>query len=120
MKLHVLFLLSRFLKSIKYFILQLIKYVRGSLHLFLVHLLLILDTGVLILLVLRDKIVHVRLSFRELHLVHTFSCVPMQECFSSEHGRELFTNSLEHLLYSRGITQEGYGHLQTFWRNITN
>merc|ERR1712193_356779 len=37
--------------------------------------------GILVLLVLGNKIVHVRLCFGELHLVHTFSCVPVQKSF---------------------------------------
>ena len=39
----------------------------------------------LILLILRDQVVHVGLSFRELHLIHTFTRVPMQEGLTPEH-----------------------------------
>ena len=44
-----------------------------SLHLLFVHLLLVLSGGILVLLVLRDEIVHVGLGLSELHLVHTFA-----------------------------------------------
>jgi len=74
----------------------------------------------LILLILRDEIVHVGLGFGELHLIHTFSSVPMEESLSSEHGGELLTNSLEHLLDGGGVTEEGNGHLESLWWDIAN
>merc|ERR1719424_2314277 len=92
----------------------------GSLHLLLVHLLLIFGGGVLILLILGNEIVHVGLSLGELHLVHTLSSVPMEESLSSEHGSELLTNSLEHLLDGGGVTEEGNGHLESLWWDIAN
>merc|ERR1712127_713635 len=92
----------------------------GSLHLFLVHLLLILGGGILILLILRNEIVHVGLSLGELHLVHTFSSVPMEESLSSEHSGELFSDSLEHLLDGGGVTKEGNSHLESLWWDIAN
>merc|ERR1712178_395412 len=91
-----------------------------SLHLLLVHLLLILGGGVLILLILGNEIVHVGLSLGELHLIHTLSSVPMEESLSSEHGSELLTNSLEHLLDGGGVTKEGNGHLESLWWDIAN
>merc|ERR1719243_22281 len=91
-----------------------------SFHFFLVHLLLVFGGGVLVLLVLRDEIVHVGLGLGELHLVHTLSSVPMEESLSSEHGSELLTNSLEHLLDGGGVTKEGNGHLETLWWDIAN
>merc|ERR1711988_769249 len=94
--------------------------VKGSLHLLLVHLLLILGGGVLILLILGNEIVHVGLSLGELHLVHTLSSVPMEESLSSEHGGELLTNSLEHFLDGGGVTEEGNGHLESLWWDIAN
>merc|ERR1719396_29925 len=60
------------------------------LALLLVELALLLRRGILVLLVLRDQVVHVRLRLRELHLVHAFACVPMQECLAPEHCREVF------------------------------
>ena len=52
----------------------------------------------LILLIFRDKIVHVALCFCEFHLVHTLTSVPVKESLSSEHGGELFTDTFEELL----------------------
>jgi len=91
-----------------------------SLHLFLVHFLFVFDTSVLILLVLGNEIVHVGFGLSELHLVHTLSGVPMEESLSSEHGCELLTNSLEHLLDGGGVSEEGYGHLESLWWDIAN
>ena len=65
------------------------------------------DGSLLVLLVLRDKIVHVRLSLRELHLVHTLTSVPMQESLSSEHGSELITDTLEELLDGGRVANKG-------------
>ena len=72
------------------------------------------------MLVLGNEIVHVGLSLGELHLVHTLSGVPMEESLSSEHGSELLTNSLEHLLDGGGVTEEGNGHLESLWWDIAN
>jgi len=44
----------------------------------------------------------------------------MQESLSSEHSGELLSDSLEHLLDSGGVTDEGNGHLQTLGGDITN
>merc|ERR1712066_897710 len=44
----------------------------------------------------------------------------MEEGLSSEHGGELLTNSLEHLLDGGGVTEEGNGHLETLWWDIAN
>ena len=44
----------------------------------------------------------------------------MEESLSSEHGGELFSNSLEHLLDSGGVTKEGNGHLESLWWDIAN
>merc|ERR1711896_113248 len=92
----------------------------SSFHFFLVHFFLIFGGSILILLILRDEIVHVGFSFSELHLVHTFTGVPMEEGLSSEHGGELFTNSLEHLLDGGGVTEEGNSHLESLWWDIAN
>jgi len=66
--------------------------------------------GVLILLIFRDQIVHVRFGFSEFHFVHTFSSIPVEESFSSEHRGELFSNSFEHFLDGGGVSDEGNGH----------
>ena len=75
---------------------------------------------ILILLIFSDKIVHIRFSFCEFHLIHTFTCVPMKKCFSSEHGCELFTDSFKHFLNCCRVTDESNGHFKTFRWNITN
>jgi len=92
----------------------------GLLHLVLVHLFLVLGSGVLVLLVLGNEIVHVGLSLSELHLIHTFSGIPMEEGLSSEHSSELLANSLEHLLDGSRVSDEGGGHLETLGRDVTN
>jgi len=72
------------------------------------------------LLVLGDQIVHVGLGLSELHLVHTLTGVPVEEGLSSEHGGELLTNSLEHLLDGGGVTEEGNSHLESLWWDIAD
>jgi len=44
----------------------------------------------------------------------------MEESLSSEHGGELFSNSLEHLLDGGGVTEEGNSHLESLWWDIAN
>jgi len=87
---------------------------------FLVDFVLVFGGGFLVLLVFGNEVVHVRFSFSEFHLVHTFGGVPVKESLSSKHSSELFTNSLEHLLNGGGVTDEGNGHLQTSWWDITD
>merc|ERR1719378_1541026 len=80
----------------------------------------IIGGGILILLVLTDQVIHVPLCLGELHLVHSLSSVPVQECFTAEHGGELLTNSLEHILNGSGVPDERGGHLQSLWRDIAD
>ena len=87
---------------------------------FLVHFSFLFGSGVLVLLVFRNEVVHVRLGFSEFHLVHTLSCVPVEESLSSEHGCELFSNSLEHLLDGSWVSNEGWAHLESLWWNIAD
>jgi len=91
-----------------------------SLHFFLIHLLFVFSGGILVLLVLRDEIVHVGFGFGELHLVHTFTGVPVEEGLSSEHGGELLTDSLEHLLDGSGVSEESDSHLKSLWWDIAD
>ena len=91
-----------------------------SLHLFVFHLLLVFGGGVLVLLVLGNEIVHVGLSLSELHLVHTLTGVPVEEGLSSEHGGELLSDTLEHLLDGSGVSEEGDGHLESLGGDIAN
>merc|ERR1712151_846511 len=44
----------------------------------------------------------------------------MKEGLSSEHGGELLTNSLEHLLDGGGVTEESNGHLESLWWDIAD
>mmetsp|Transcript_2732 Transcript_2732/g.5821 ORF Transcript_2732/g.5821 Transcript_2732/m.5821 type:complete len:210 (-) Transcript_2732:674-1303(-) len=44
----------------------------------------------------------------------------MKERFTTEHSGELFTYTLEHFLYSGGVSNEGTRHLQSLWRDITH
>merc|ERR1719195_2412755 len=96
------------------------RHLTRSLHLLIVHLLLVLSGGILVLLVLRDEIVHVGLSLSELHLVHALTGVPMEESLAAEHSSELLTDTLEHLLDGGGVAEEGNSHLETLGRDIAN
>jgi hypothetical protein len=87
---------------------------------FFVHFVFFFSSSVLVLLVFRDQVVHVRFGFSELHFIHTFTSVPMQEGLSSEHSSELFSDSLEHFLDSSGVTNESNSHLKTLRRDIAN
>ncbi|OAY73788.1 hypothetical protein ACMD2_07758 [Ananas comosus] len=58
----------------------------------------LIGSGILVLLVLRDEIIHVALCLSELHLVHALTCVPVQEGLPPEHGRELLAHPPKHLL----------------------
>jgi len=91
-----------------------------SFHLLILHLLLVLGGGVLVLLVLGDEIVHVGLSLSEFHLIHTLTSVPMEESLSAEHGSELLTDTLEHLLDGSGVSEESDGHLESLWWDIAD
>jgi len=99
---------------------QLFKFFERSFHLLLVHFLFVLSGGILVLLVLGDEVIHVGLGFGEFHLVHALTGVPVEEGLAAEHGGELFTNTLEHLLDGSGVTEEGNGHLETLGGDITN
>ena len=66
------------------------------------------------------QIVHIGLCLSELHLVHAFTCVPMQESLAPEHGSELLRDPLEQLLDGGGVADEGGGHLQASGRDVTH
>ena len=44
----------------------------------------------------------------------------MQESLPSEHGSELFSNSLEQFLDGSWVSNEGGGHFETSWRDVAN
>merc|ERR1712048_401578 len=90
------------------------------LTLFFVELALLLRGGILVLLVLRHEIIHIRLCLCKLHLVHALSCVPVQEGFAPEHGREILCHAFEHLLNCRRISRESNSHLRSFRGNVTD
>jgi hypothetical protein len=92
----------------------------GLLFFLFVELSLVFSGGVLVLLILGDEVVHVGLSFGELHLVHTFTGVPVQEGLATEHGSELFRHSLEQLLDSGAVTDERGRHLETSWWDVAH
>ena len=96
------------------------RLLKCSFHFFFVHFFLIFSSGILILLIFGDEIIHVGFSFSEFHLVHALTGVPMEEGLSSEHSSELFTDSLEHLLDGGRVTKEGNGHLETLRWDITD
>merc|ERR1712039_400369 len=87
------------------------------LPLLIVELALLLGRRVLVLLVLRHKVVHVRFRLSELHLAHALTGVPMQERLAAEHCREIFGHALEHLLDCCRVPCESHCHLQAFRRN---
>merc|ERR1712216_749637 len=73
---------------------------------------LLLGRGVLVLLVLGDKAVHVRLGLGELHLIHALARVPMQEGLTAEHGSELLCDALHHFLHACRVADEADRHLE--------
>merc|ERR1719460_3332340 len=86
----------------------------------LVELTLLLGGGVLVLLVLRDEVVHVGLSLGELHLVHALASVPVKEGLAAEHASELLGNALPHLLNGGGVAKEAGGHLEALRRDVAH
>ncbi|KAF4522002.1 hypothetical protein B566_EDAN010851 [Ephemera danica] len=74
----------------------------------------------LILLVLRNQVVHITLGFSELHLIHALASVPMQERLATEHSCELLGNAFKDLLNGCGVADECSRHLETSGRNVTH
>merc|ERR1719517_151015 len=75
---------------------------------FLLILALLLCRRILVLLVLRDKVIHVGLRLGELHLVHALASVPVKESLAAEHGGKLLSDALHHLLHARRVAKEAY------------
>merc|ERR1711904_346080 len=86
----------------------------------LVELTFLLSGGILVLLVLRDQVVHVRFGLGELHLVHSLASVPVQEGLTAEHRGEVFCHTLEHLLDRRTIACKSDSHFQPLWWNVAD
>merc|ERR1719238_1037274 len=74
--------------------------------LLLIEFSLLLRSGILVLLVLGNEIVHVGFCLSEFHLIHTLTRVPMKESLAPEHGSEILGNALEHFLNRRRISSE--------------
>jgi len=81
---------------------------------------LFLSSCILILLIFTYKIVHIGFGFCEFHFVHSFTSVPMEESFSSEHCCKLLADSLEHLLNGSWVSNECDRHLKSFWWDIAD
>merc|ERR1711935_219528 len=88
--------------------------------LLLVELAFVLGGGILVLLVLRHKIIHVGLGLGELHLIHALTGVPMKEGLTTEHASELLRNTLPELLDGSRVTNEDGGHLQSLWWDVAH
>merc|ERR1712047_191800 len=99
------------------FLLIFLKSKKPNLRFFLFFIIfaLVFSSGVLVLLVFRNQIVHVRFSFSKFHLVHTFTSVPMEKRFPPEHSGKLFRNPLEEFLDGGRVTDKGGGHFKTSW-----
>merc|ERR1712183_1209441 len=82
------------------------------LTLFFIKFALLFCCSILVLLVLTHKVIHITFRFRELHLIHTFAGVPMEESLAAEHRCEVFRNPFEHFLDRCGVSCEGDSHLQ--------
>merc|ERR1719473_1749033 len=88
--------------------------------LLLIKLALFLGSGILVLLVLGDQIVHIGFGLSEFHLVHALPGVPMKESLAPEHGGEVLSHSLEHFLDRGRITSKSHRHLETLRWNIAD
>ena len=86
----------------------------------LVILIFIHSCCVLILLILRNKIIHIWFSFGELHFIHALTCVPMKEGFSPEKSRKLHSNHLKTILNCRRVPQNCGGKLESLRWYITD
>ncbi|CAO2595735.1 hypothetical protein LEMLEM_LOCUS8288, partial [Lemmus lemmus] len=96
------------------------KFLSLILALLLLELALLICCGILVLLVLRHQVVHVALCLGELHLVHAFTRVPVQEGLAPEHGSELLRDALEQLLDGGAVANEGGRHLEAPGRDVTH
>merc|ERR1719152_5507 len=90
------------------------------LALLLIELTFLLCSGILVLLIFRDQVIHVGLCLSELHLVHTLTCVPVEEGLAAEHGSEVLCHTLEHLLDCCGVPGKGNSHLEALRWDVAN
>ena len=97
-----------------------LAFISLALPLLPIYLLLLVGHRVLILLVLGHQIIHVALRLRELHLIHPFAGVPMQEGLAAEHNCKLLRDSPEHFLNRSRVPHKRSTHLQFFGRDIAD
>merc|ERR1719240_1660064 len=90
------------------------------LSLLLIELTFLLCSSILVLLILRDQVIHVGLCLGELHLIHALACVPVEESLAAEHSCEVLGDALEHFLDGGGIACKSNCHLQTLGWNIAD
>lgn len=69
-----------------------------------------LHCGALELLVLGYQVIQVALGLSELHLIYTFTCVPVQDDLAPEHGHEMLQDVLEQVPSGLVVAAEGGGH----------
>mmetsp|Transcript_22775 Transcript_22775/g.42333 ORF Transcript_22775/g.42333 Transcript_22775/m.42333 type:complete len:467 (+) Transcript_22775:286-1686(+) len=81
---------------------------------------LLIGCGVLVLLVLGDKIVQVRLGFREFHFIHTLASVPMKESLTTEHHCKLIGDTLPSLLNGGRVSNKDTRHFESLGWDVTN
>ena len=60
---------------------------------------------------------------RHNHLIlnsNNLTSIPVQESLAAEHGGELLGDALEELLDGGRVTDEGSGHLEATWWDVTD
>merc|ERR550525_2334168 len=86
----------------------------------LLVLVLVSEHGILLVLVLRDKVANVLVGLLELHLVHALSLVPVEESLPLVHSAELGGQALEDALESSGVRNECAAVLGVLGRDLNN
>ncbi|KFP58522.1 hypothetical protein N322_10533, partial [Cariama cristata] len=67
-----------------------------------------------------NQIIHVAFCFCKLHFIHSFSCEPVEEGLSPEHGGKLLRDPFEELLNSSTVANEGGSHLEATRRYVAH
>lgn len=101
---------------------QNIVLVSGLSHFFVIFLVLtnLINSGGFVHFVLLDKVGHVGAGLIEFDGFETFVDVPVNEGAAGVHLLELGVNAGEELTESGGVTDEGAGHLETTWWDISD
>merc|ERR1719397_474240 len=76
--------------------------------------------SILLVLVFSNQITYIFVSLLELHFVHTFPIVPVQEGLSLVHRSELCGQSLEDSLQRGSVGNERTSLFRILWRNFNN